>query len=105
MGNRFRRDLLLNGSTLLLEISSRSYWSFFRIWTIPASPCYNPTSGDAINWLQEYSSNFRHSHCPPKSPDVSIIVNIWKSIHHGVQETSPPMRTHADMWTTLQNSS
>ncbi|GBM32197.1 hypothetical protein AVEN_136740-1 [Araneus ventricosus] len=48
------------------------------------------TSRVATKWLQEHSSDFRHFHYPPKSPDMNIIEPIWvpcnvlfrRDLHH-----------------------
>ncbi|GBN11908.1 hypothetical protein AVEN_263874-1 [Araneus ventricosus] len=54
------------------------------------------TSSVATKWLQEHSSDFRHFHCSPKSPDVIIIEPIWVALQCAVQKRSPtpgtPMR-------------
>ncbi|GBL62645.1 hypothetical protein AVEN_271331-1 [Araneus ventricosus] len=58
----------------------------------------------AIKWLQEHSSDFRHFHRPPKSPDMNIIENIWDTLLHVVEKRSPPPRTSMDLFTALQDS-
>ncbi|GBM91326.1 hypothetical protein AVEN_188615-1 [Araneus ventricosus] len=55
-------------------------------------------------WLQEHSSDFRHFHWPPKSPDMNIIEDIWDALLHAVEKRSPPSRTPMDLLTTLQGS-
>ncbi|GBL79117.1 hypothetical protein AVEN_92369-1 [Araneus ventricosus] len=58
------------------------------------------TSRVATKWLQEHSSDFRHFHCPPKSPDMNII----KPLQCAVQKRSPPPGTPMDLRTALQDS-
>ncbi|GBM70539.1 hypothetical protein AVEN_47655-1 [Araneus ventricosus] len=55
-------------------------------------------------WLQEHSSDFRHSHCPPKSPDMNIIEPLWVALQCAVQKRSPPPDTLMDLRTALQDS-
>ncbi|GBM02367.1 hypothetical protein AVEN_137759-1 [Araneus ventricosus] len=50
-------------------------------------------SGVAPKWLQEHSSDFRHFHWPPKSPDINIIEYIWHALLHVVEKRSPSHRT------------
>ncbi|GBL93644.1 hypothetical protein AVEN_61890-1 [Araneus ventricosus] len=59
----------------------------------------------AIKWLQEHSSDFRHFHWPPKSPDMNIIEDIWDALLHAVEKRSPPPRTPVDLLTALQDTS
>ncbi|GBL84863.1 hypothetical protein AVEN_93885-1 [Araneus ventricosus] len=58
----------------------------------------------ATEWLQEYSSDFRHFHWPPKSPDTNIIEDIWDALLHAVEKRSPPPRTPMDLLTALHDS-
>ncbi|GBL84798.1 hypothetical protein AVEN_93833-1 [Araneus ventricosus] len=58
----------------------------------------------ATEWLQEHSSDFRHFHWPPKSPDMNIIEDILDVLLHAVQKRSSTPRTPMDLWTTLQDS-
>ncbi|GBN95765.1 hypothetical protein AVEN_3715-1 [Araneus ventricosus] len=58
----------------------------------------------ATKWLQEHSSDFRHFHCPPKSPDLKIIEDIWDALLHAVEKRYPPPRIPIDIWTALQDS-
>ncbi|GBN40610.1 hypothetical protein AVEN_220297-1 [Araneus ventricosus] len=62
------------------------------------------TSKVATKWLQEHSSDFRHFHCPPKSPDMNIIEPIWVALQCAVQKRSPPPGTPMDLRTALQDS-
>ncbi|GBN87249.1 hypothetical protein AVEN_174599-1 [Araneus ventricosus] len=62
------------------------------------------TSRVATKWLQEHSSDFRHFHCPPKSPDMNIIEPIWVALQCAVQKRSPPPGTPMDLRTALQDS-
>ncbi|GBM35048.1 hypothetical protein AVEN_77653-1 [Araneus ventricosus] len=58
----------------------------------------------ATKWLQEHSSDFRHFHCPPNSPDMNIIEPIWVALQCAVQKRSPPPGTPLDLRTALQDS-
>ncbi|GBM34894.1 hypothetical protein AVEN_41445-1 [Araneus ventricosus] len=62
------------------------------------------TSRVATKWLQEHSSDFRHFHWPPKSPEMNIIEDIRDSLLHAVEKRSPPPRTPMDLLTDLQDS-
>ncbi|GBN08538.1 hypothetical protein AVEN_142793-1 [Araneus ventricosus] len=62
------------------------------------------TSRVATKWFQEHSSDFRHFHCPPKSPDINIIELIWIALQCAVQKISPPPGTPMDLRTALQDS-
>ncbi|GBM70601.1 hypothetical protein AVEN_5974-1 [Araneus ventricosus] len=61
------------------------------------------TSRVATKWLQEHSSNFRHFHWPPKSPEMNIIEDIRDALLHAVEKRSPPPRTPMDLLTALQD--
>ncbi|GFY27658.1 transposable element tcb2 transposase [Trichonephila clavipes] len=54
--------------------------------------------------LQEHSSEFRHFHWSPKSPDMNIIEYIWDALQHAVQKRSQPHPTPTDLWSALQDS-
>ncbi|GBM03726.1 hypothetical protein AVEN_134946-1 [Araneus ventricosus] len=58
----------------------------------------------ATKWLQEHSSDFRHFHLPPKSPEMNIIEDIRDALLHAVEKRSPPPRTPMDFLTALQDS-
>ncbi|GBO05869.1 hypothetical protein AVEN_46781-1 [Araneus ventricosus] len=58
----------------------------------------------ATKWLQEHSSEFRHFHWSPKSPELNIIENIQDALLHAVEKRSPPPRTPMDLLTALQDS-
>ncbi|GBN21521.1 hypothetical protein AVEN_74958-1 [Araneus ventricosus] len=62
------------------------------------------TSSVATKWLQEHSSDFRHFHCPPKSPDMNIIEPIGVALQYSVQKTSPTPGNPMDLRTALQDS-
>ncbi|GBM04225.1 hypothetical protein AVEN_41038-1 [Araneus ventricosus] len=62
------------------------------------------TSRVATKWLQEHSSDFRHFHCPLKSPDINIIEPIWVALQCAVQKRFPPPGTPMDLPTTLQDT-
>ncbi|GBN53801.1 hypothetical protein AVEN_237892-1 [Araneus ventricosus] len=78
--------------------------AFRRIGTIPAGQCETHASRVATKWLQEHSSDFRHCHWPPKSPDMNIIEDIRDALLHAVEKRSPPPRTPMDLLTALQDS-
>ena len=62
------------------------------------------TSRVATEWVQEYSSDFRQFHWPPKSPDMNIIEHVWDALQRAVQKRSPPPLTAMELWTALQDS-
>ncbi|GBM19081.1 hypothetical protein AVEN_236907-1 [Araneus ventricosus] len=62
------------------------------------------TSRVATKWLQKHSSDFRHFHWPPKSPEINIIEDIRDALLHAVENRSPPPRTPMDLSTSLQDS-
>ncbi|GBN51553.1 hypothetical protein AVEN_147219-1 [Araneus ventricosus] len=57
----------------------------------------------ATKWLQEHSSDFRHFHWLPKSPEINIIEDIRDALLHAVENRSPPPLTPMDLWTALKN--
>ncbi|GBO38739.1 hypothetical protein AVEN_57267-1 [Araneus ventricosus] len=57
----------------------------------------------ATNRLQEFSSDFRHFHLPPKSTEMNIIEDIRDALLHAVENRSPPPRTPMDLWTVLKD--
>ncbi|GBN49567.1 hypothetical protein AVEN_58714-1 [Araneus ventricosus] len=57
----------------------------------------------ATKWLQEHSSDFRHFHWPPKSPEMNIIEDIRDALIHAVENRSPPPRTPMDLWIVLKD--
>ncbi|GBM28288.1 hypothetical protein AVEN_233164-1 [Araneus ventricosus] len=61
------------------------------------------TSRVATKWLQEHSSDFRHFHWPPKSPEMNNIKDIRDALLHAVENRSPPPRTPMDLWTVLKD--
>ncbi|GBM74924.1 hypothetical protein AVEN_173343-1 [Araneus ventricosus] len=58
----------------------------------------------STKWFQEHSSDFRHFHWPPKSPEMNIIEVIRDALLHSVEKRSPPPRTPMDLLTALQDS-
>ncbi|GBN85236.1 hypothetical protein AVEN_169819-1 [Araneus ventricosus] len=58
----------------------------------------------ATKWLQKHSSDFRHFHRPPKSPEMNIIEDIRDALLHAVVKRYPPTRTPMDLLTALQDS-
>ncbi|GBM78532.1 hypothetical protein AVEN_244615-1 [Araneus ventricosus] len=62
------------------------------------------TSRVATKGLQEHSSDFRHFHWPPKSPEMNIIEDIRDALLHAVEKRSPPPCTPMDLLTALQDS-
>ncbi|GBM32219.1 hypothetical protein AVEN_131608-1 [Araneus ventricosus] len=50
-----------------------------------------------------HSSDFRHFHWPPKSPEMNIIEDIQNALLHAVENRSPPPRTPMDLWTVLKD--
>ncbi|GBN38895.1 hypothetical protein AVEN_153222-1 [Araneus ventricosus] len=53
---------------------------------------------------QEHSSDFRHFHWPPKSPEMNIIEDIRDALLHVVEKRSPPPRTPMNLLTVLKDS-
>ncbi|GFS70940.1 transposable element Tcb2 transposase [Trichonephila clavipes] len=62
------------------------------------------TSRIATEGLQKHSSEFRHFHWPPKSPDMNITEYIWGALQCANQKRSPFPLTPTDLWTALQDS-
>ncbi|GBM13326.1 hypothetical protein AVEN_226305-1 [Araneus ventricosus] len=58
----------------------------------------------ATKWQQERSSDFRHFHWPPKSPELNIIEDIRDALIHVVEKRSPPPRTPMYLLTARQDS-
>ncbi|GBM11976.1 hypothetical protein AVEN_209660-1 [Araneus ventricosus] len=57
----------------------------------------------ATKWLQEHSSDFRHFHWSPKSPEMNILKDIRDALLHAVENRSPPPRTPMDLWIVLKD--
>ncbi|GBM57904.1 hypothetical protein AVEN_237785-1 [Araneus ventricosus] len=57
----------------------------------------------ATKRLHKRSSDFRHFHWPPKSPEMNIIEEIRDALLHVVENRSPPPRTPMDLWTVLKD--
>ncbi|GBN25104.1 hypothetical protein AVEN_60744-1 [Araneus ventricosus] len=57
----------------------------------------------ATKRLQEHSSDSRHFHWPPKSPEMNIIEDIRDALLYAVENRSPPPRTPMDLWTVLKD--
>ncbi|GFX04274.1 transposable element Tcb2 transposase [Trichonephila clavipes] len=55
------------------------------------------TSRIATEWLQEHSSECRHFHWPPKSPDMNIIEHICDALQRDVQKRCTPSLTLTDL--------
>ncbi|GBN03275.1 hypothetical protein AVEN_142220-1 [Araneus ventricosus] len=58
----------------------------------------------ATKWLRKHSSDFRHFHWPPKSPEMIIIEDIRDALLHAVEKRSPRSRTPMDLLIALKNS-
>ncbi|GBM46233.1 hypothetical protein AVEN_224802-1 [Araneus ventricosus] len=58
----------------------------------------------ATKCLQEHSSDFRHFHWSPKSPEMNIIEDIRNALLHAVERRSPPPRTPMDFLIQLRTS-
>ncbi|GBN05057.1 hypothetical protein AVEN_31966-1 [Araneus ventricosus] len=89
------------------------YWTDARVRSIVHSDGLGQFQQDnatphasrvASKWLQEHSSDFRHFHCPPKSPEMNIIEDIGDALLYSVEKRSPPPRTPMDLLTALQDS-
>ncbi|GBN61418.1 hypothetical protein AVEN_72287-1 [Araneus ventricosus] len=79
-----------------------AHCAFRRIGTIPAGQCDTHASKVATKWFQEHSSDFRHFHEPPKSPEMIIFEDIRDALLHAVANRSPPPRSPMDLWTVLK---
>ncbi|GFT81536.1 transposable element tcb2 transposase [Trichonephila clavipes] len=73
------------------------------LYRTPDTSRYDPDRWQ-VQWLQEHSSEFRLSHCPPKFPDMNIIQYICDALQRAVKKRSPPLLTATDLWTVLQDS-
>ncbi|GFY19390.1 transposable element tcb2 transposase [Trichonephila clavipes] len=62
------------------------------------------TSRIATKGLQKHSSELRHFHRPPKSPNMNIIEYIWDTLQRAAQKRSSRPFTPTDLWTVLQDS-
>ncbi|GBO27415.1 hypothetical protein AVEN_15900-1 [Araneus ventricosus] len=106
MGPLIRLEMTLTGDTYLSILYNHlhSYMSivhpngFGQFQQDSATP---HTSSVATKWLQEHSSDFRHFHCPPKSPDMNIIELICAALQCPVQKRSPQPRIPMDFRTSL----
>ncbi|GBO29900.1 hypothetical protein AVEN_183528-1 [Araneus ventricosus] len=58
----------------------------------------------ATKCLLEHSSDLRHFHWPPKSPDMNIIEDIWDALLYAVEKRSPPPLTPMNLLTALRDS-
>ncbi|GBM20244.1 hypothetical protein AVEN_216662-1 [Araneus ventricosus] len=54
----------------------------------------------ATRWLQEHSSDFRHFHWLPKSPEINIIEDIRDAYRHTVLEQSTIATLGGSDWTS-----
>ncbi|GBO04217.1 hypothetical protein AVEN_101118-1 [Araneus ventricosus] len=109
MGPLIRLETTLTGERYLSILSDHLH-SFMSIVYSDRSGQFqqgNATphaSRVATKWLQEHSSDFRHFHWPPKSPEMNIIEDIRDAFLHVVERRSPPSRTPMDLLTGLQDS-
>ncbi|GFT49119.1 transposable element Tcb2 transposase [Trichonephila clavipes] len=55
----------------------------------------------ATEWLQEHSSEFRHFHWLPNSPDMNIIEHFKDVLQRAVQKKFPLPLSPTDLWTAL----
>ncbi|GBM60321.1 hypothetical protein AVEN_108108-1 [Araneus ventricosus] len=84
--------------------SDESRFQFYRTDACVRQDNATPhASRVATKWLQEHSSDFRHFHWPPKSPEMNIIEDIRDALLHAVENRSPPSRTPMDLWTVLKD--
>ncbi|GBN06139.1 hypothetical protein AVEN_19596-1 [Araneus ventricosus] len=61
----------------------------------------HPTRQELLPSGSRNSSDFRHFHWPPRSPDMNIIEPICVALQCDVQKKSPPPRTPMDLRTAL----
>ncbi|GBN85108.1 hypothetical protein AVEN_232750-1 [Araneus ventricosus] len=74
------------------------------MWTILAGQCDTPHVKSGYQVAPGTLSDFRHFHCPSKSPDMNIIEPIWVALQCAVQKRSPPPGTPMNLWIALQDS-
>ncbi|GBM04548.1 hypothetical protein AVEN_93952-1 [Araneus ventricosus] len=96
-GNRYLSILPDNLHTFMSIVHSDGLGQFQQDNTTPHA------SRVATKWLEEHSSDFRHFHCPPKSPEMNIIGDIRDALQHAVENRSAPPRTPMDLWTVLKD--
>ncbi|GBN92574.1 hypothetical protein AVEN_39370-1 [Araneus ventricosus] len=94
---RVQVAVILNDGFLIFKTSS-------KMATCQQDNATTHASRVATKWLQEHSSDFRHFHWPPKSPEMNIIVDIRDALLHAVEKRSPPPRTPMNLLTALQDS-
>ncbi|GBM76814.1 hypothetical protein AVEN_122191-1 [Araneus ventricosus] len=109
MGPLIRLETTLTGD-MYLSILSGHLYSFMSIVHSDGLGQFQQDNATlhasrvATKWLQEHSSDFRHFHWPPKSPEMNIIKDIRYVLLHAVEKRSPPPRTPMDLLTALQDS-
>ncbi|GBM72150.1 hypothetical protein AVEN_82111-1 [Araneus ventricosus] len=82
----------------------REYRVSVRIGTIPSGQCDTPRVESCYQVAPgTHSSDFRHFHWPPKSPEMNIIEDIRDDFLHAVENRFPPPRTPMDLWTVLKD--
>ncbi|GBN00296.1 hypothetical protein AVEN_171889-1 [Araneus ventricosus] len=97
-GDRYLRNLYDHHHSFMSIVHSDELGQFQKYNATPHA------SRVATKWLQEHSSDFRHFHWPPKSPEMNIIEDILDVLLHAVEKRSPPPRTPMDLLTALQDS-
>ncbi|GFR01546.1 transposable element tcb2 transposase [Trichonephila clavata] len=80
MRSLIRLDTILTGDRYVSILSDHLH-SFMSIRQDNATL---HTSRIATEGLQEPSSEFRHFHWPPNSPDMNIIEYIWDALQRAV---------------------
>ncbi|GBN20775.1 hypothetical protein AVEN_109182-1 [Araneus ventricosus] len=109
MGPLIRLETTLTGDRYLRILSDHLY-TFMSIvhsdglGQFQRDNATSHASRVATKWLQEHSSDFRHFHWPPKSPEMSNIEDIRDALLHAVEKRSPLPRTPMDLLTVLQDS-
>ncbi|GBM27644.1 hypothetical protein AVEN_49950-1 [Araneus ventricosus] len=109
MGPLIRLETTLTGDRYLSTLSDHLH-SFMSIVHSDGLGQFQQDSATphaltvATNWLQEHSSDFRHFHWLPKSPEMNIIEDIRDALLHAIEKRSAPSRTPMDLLIALQDS-
>ncbi|GBN04882.1 hypothetical protein AVEN_124492-1 [Araneus ventricosus] len=64
----------------------------------------HPTRRELLPSGSRNTSDFRHFHWTPKSPEMNIIEDIRDVLQHATEKRSPPPRNPMDLLTALQDS-
>ncbi|GBL83708.1 hypothetical protein AVEN_132626-1 [Araneus ventricosus] len=109
MGPLIRLETTLRGNRYLSILSDHLH-SFMSIFHSDGLGQFQQENGTPhasrvpTKWLQEHSSDFRHFHWPPESPEINIIEDNRDALLPAVEKISPQPRTPMDLLTALQRS-